>query len=101
MPVSADLVEILVCPETKQPVRVADAAVLDRINRAIEAGTLTNRGGDVVQDPLDGGLVREDGGVLYPVRDDIPIMLLDEAIEVPGSAGDVPTSCPILPTVTR
>ena len=26
------------------------------------------------------GLVREDGDWLYPVRDDIPIMLIDEAI---------------------
>ena len=30
-------------------------------------------------------LVREDDGVLYPVRDSIPIMLIDEAIPL----GDV------------
>jgi uncharacterized protein YbaR (Trm112 family) len=82
--IDAELLEILVCPETKQPVRVADSALLDRLNRAVSAGTLKNRGGDVVGDSLDGGLVREDGRILYPVRDDIPIMLLDEAIEVEG-----------------
>ena len=45
-------------------------------------------GGDVVDDadavsePLDEGLIREDDKVLYPVREDIPIMLIDEAIEL-------------------
>jgi uncharacterized protein YbaR (Trm112 family) len=76
------LLEILVCPETRQPVRPADEALLGRLNEAIGAGEVTNRGGDAVEDPVDEGLVREDGKVLYPVREDIPIMLIDEAIEV-------------------
>ncbi len=33
-------------------------------------------------DPIDEGLVREDAKILYPVREDIPIMLIDEAIEL-------------------
>jgi uncharacterized protein YbaR (Trm112 family) len=33
-----------------------------------------------VEKQLDGGLVREDGAYLYPIEDDIPIMLIDEAI---------------------
>ncbi|MBW3534395.1 MAG: hypothetical protein KY453_04150 [Gemmatimonadetes bacterium] len=74
------LLEILVCPDTKQPVREAEPELVDRLNAAIGNGTVTNRGGDVVTERLDGGLVREDGEVLYPVRDDIPVMLVDEAI---------------------
>jgi len=82
MPMTVDqrLLEILVCPQTKQPVRVAGADLLERVNQAVAAGTLKNRGGETVRDPIPEGLVREDGGVLYPVRDDIPVMLLDEAI---------------------
>ncbi len=76
------LLEILVCPETRQPVRLADEGLLGRLNEAIRAGGVTNRGRDAVEDPVDEGLVREDGKVLYPVREDIPIMLIDEAIEV-------------------
>lgn len=75
-----ELLEILVCPETRGPVRPANEELVARINRAIEEGTLTNRGGEPVTEKLDGGLVREDGELLYPVRDDIPIMLIDEAI---------------------
>ena len=76
------LLEILVCPETRQPVRPANEDLLGRLNEAIRAGGVTNRGGNTVEDSVDEGLVREDGKVLYPVREDIPIMLIDEAIEV-------------------
>ena len=33
----------------------------------------------------DSGLVREDRTILYPVRDDIPIMLVDESIPLDSS----------------
>lgn len=80
--IDSELLSILVCPETKQSVRPADRALLDRVNRAIAEGTLVNRGGEKVEDEIPEGLVREDDRVLYPIRDDIPIMLIDEAILV-------------------
>ena len=78
--VDPELLEILVCPETRQPVRPADADLLERLNAAIRAGSIRNRSGELVHEPLDGALLREDGRVVYPVREDIPIMLVDEAI---------------------
>jgi uncharacterized protein YbaR (Trm112 family) len=78
--VDQSLLDILVCPESKQPLHAADAALLQRLNSSIASGSLKNRGGQVVSTPLQEGLVRQDGGVLYPVRDDIPIMLIDESI---------------------
>ena len=77
-----ELLKILVCPETKQTLKVADADVLDLVNQAVDAGGLRNQGGNRVKDRIEEGLVREDGNVLYPVRDDIPVMLLDEAIRL-------------------
>jgi uncharacterized protein YbaR (Trm112 family) len=82
MPVSPDLLEILVCPETKQPVALAGEDVLARLNEAIAAGTLRNRGGETVAKPIAEGLVREDGKILYPVDDGIPVMLIEESIEL-------------------
>ena len=81
--VDQDLLEILVCPETRQPVRLADAELLGRLNAAIGEGTVSTRGGRPVTEEVREALVREDNACLYPVRDDIPIMLLDEAIPLP------------------
>ena len=80
MPVDRELLEILVCPETRQPVRLASSDQLDAVNRRIRAGELRNRGGDPVKEPIQEGLVREDGKVLYPVDDGIPVMLVEQSI---------------------
>ena len=77
-----ELLDILVCPETRTPVRMADALLLEALNRHIEAGDARNRRGDTLRDPVQAGLVREDGEWLYPIRDGIPIMLIDEAVAV-------------------
>jgi len=82
VPVSAELLEILVCPETKQPVTLAGADVLARVNAEIDAGTLRNRGGDPVGKRIEEALIREDRKVLYLVDDGIPVMLIEESISL-------------------
>lgn len=78
--IDQELLDILACPENKTPVTLADQALVDKINAAIESGGVTNRGDQKVEKKIDGGLVREDQAYLYPIEDDIPIMLIDEAI---------------------
>jgi uncharacterized protein YbaR (Trm112 family) len=80
MAISKELLEILACPETKQPLRLVDPALLETLNERIRQGQVSNRGGETVTEPMDAGLVREDGQYLYPIRDDIPVMLIDESI---------------------
>ena len=80
MPVSQDLLDILVCPETKQPVAIASEEVLSKVNAEIEAGRLRNRGGEPVTTPVSEGLLREDGKILYVIDDGIPVMLIEESI---------------------
>jgi uncharacterized protein YbaR (Trm112 family) len=82
MAVNEELLEILVCPETKQSLRMADASVIADLNEKIQAGTLRNRGGEKPGKAIVEGLVREDGRVLYVVDDDIPVMLVEESIEL-------------------
>jgi uncharacterized protein YbaR (Trm112 family) len=89
--IDKDLLDILVCPENKSPLRPADEQLVARLNRAIAAGQLKNRLGEPVKEPIEGGLVREDGALLYTILDGIPVMLVDEAIplaEDPGGPGD-------------
>lgn len=81
--VSKELLEILVCPETHQSLTSAPADLLARLNAAIASGSLTNRAGQAVKQKFTGGLVRQDGQLLYPIVDDIPLMLIDEAIPLP------------------
>jgi len=83
--IDEELLEILACPETKEPVQLADQALIDEINARIERGEVKNRGDKKVEKKIDGGLVRADGAYLYPIDDDIPVMLIDEAIPLEDS----------------
>ncbi|MAE46275.1 MAG: hypothetical protein CMJ86_05210 [Planctomycetes bacterium] len=85
-PVDPELLKILACPKTHQPLSEASSAVLDQVNGAIAGGSVQNIGGEAVQEALEAGLVREDGKVVYPIRDGIPVLLIDEGILV-ASAG--------------
>ncbi len=82
--IDADLLRILCCPETHQEVQLAEPAVIDRLNGRIAAGALKNRAGQLVQEKIEGGLVRADRKVLYPIRHSIPVMLVDEGIPLAG-----------------
>ena len=75
---------MLCCPETKEDVALADSTLIAKINEKIAGGQLKNRGGDAVKEKIDGGLVRADQKYLYAIREDIPIMLIDEAIPLEG-----------------
>ena len=82
MPVSQELLEILVCPETRQPVKPASSEQLSQLARRIAQGSVRNRGGQTLEAAPAEGLVREDGKILYPVEDGIPVMLVEESIEL-------------------
>ena len=80
MALNTELLNLLVCPQTKQSVALADATILERINNLIAADQLANQSGQKLNHPLSAVLVRADRQVFYPIRDDIPIMLFDQAI---------------------
>ena len=82
MNIDPRLLEILVCPENHMPVSPAPEALIEKLNQQISGGTLKCRDGKPVSEKLDGGLLRQDGKVLYPVREDIPVMLIEEAIVI-------------------
>jgi len=74
----------LCCPETKQALVIAEGPLTEKLNRLIAKRALKNRAGEVVIQKLGGGLVRADKKFLYPILNDIPVMLRDEAIPLEG-----------------
>lgn len=84
--IDQSLLDILVCPETKRSLSLAGDDVLQSLNGAIDGGSVQTRGGQTLSEHVEAGLVREDGQVLYPVRDGIPIMLIQESIQLSQQA---------------
>ncbi len=74
------LLEIICCPETKQDLKLADEKTISDLNDLVEKKELKNRIKQPVEKKLDGGLIREDGKYLYPIIEEIPILLIDESI---------------------
>jgi uncharacterized protein len=75
-----DLIEILRCPENHARLTPADGGLLAELNGRIRDGRLRNKAGRVVSQAIDDGLVREDGDLIYPIVNQIPLLLREEAI---------------------
>lgn len=75
------LLEILVCPVTHQRLTLMEPVQLAELNAAIERGEVRRVNGETVSEPIEVGLVREDGAVTYEVRTGIPLMLAEVGID--------------------
>lgn len=74
------LLDILCCPVSKRPLRAISGKRLAAINQAIAGGTALKVDGQPRTQPLADALTTDDGQVLYPVDDGIPVLLADEGI---------------------
>jgi len=80
MTIKPDLLAIYCCPETLQKVTIADDTLIKKLNSSLTRGQLKNKGNRPVTEPFEEGLVREDGTLLYPIRGNIPVLLIEEGI---------------------
>ncbi len=80
MPVDRKLLEILCCPISKTPLTNLTQEKLDKLNSTISSGEALYVDGKKVKDPLTEGLITEDGKVIYPVQDNIPVLLEEKGI---------------------
>ncbi len=74
------LLGILCCPISHKGLALARGDLLKKVNAAIAARRLANRDGETLSEALGEALVTDDGKLLYPVRDGIPVLLESESI---------------------
>ena len=72
--------DILCCPQTRTPVRLARRDELEAINRGIRNGGVQTVSGTATHVELQEALITRDGKTIYRIEDGIPVMLADEAI---------------------
>jgi uncharacterized protein len=74
------VLDILCCPLTHMPLEKLAPEHLARLNESIAAGAVRNESRQVLAEPLAGALVTRDGKLAYPIRDGIPVLLIDQGI---------------------
>ena len=80
MPIDGKLLAILCCPVSKTPLTRLSSARLEKLNTAIREGEVQTVQGEAVGQALNEVLITEDSKVMYPVIDNIPILLEENGI---------------------
>lgn len=83
------LLDLLVCPATRQPLAMLDARGLEALNRQIATGGLQRADGSAQAEPLRAALITRDRKTVYRIDDGIPVLLVEEAIAT-AQAADFP-----------
>lgn len=82
MTITPDILPILRCPAGGGPLTLADAELVERLNAQIAAGTARDQLDTRVEAPIDGGLVPANADRLYPIRENIPTLIVENAIRL-------------------
>ena len=75
------LLDLLVSPDSRQPLSLLDSAGLEALNRAIAAGGVRKADGSAQAQPLREALVTRDRKQVFRVDDGIPVLLAEEALD--------------------
>lgn len=74
------LLDILVCPVTRQALAQLEQAGLDSLNRAITATALLRGDGSTQTEALREALITRDRKTVYRIDDGIPVLLAEESL---------------------
>lgn len=81
------LLDLLVCPATRQPLALLDRPGLEALNAAIAAGGVRRVDDTAQTEPVREALITRDRKTLYRIDDGIPVLLIEEGIVVASVAG--------------
>jgi uncharacterized protein YbaR (Trm112 family) len=82
MLISDKIIEILVCPESQQSLALAPDSVIQELNQKVALRLLHTVNKELVAEELSAGLIRKDGSVIYPIKQGIPVLLIEEGIRL-------------------
>ena len=74
------LLDLLVCPVSRQSLALLDSRGLQALNQAIAAGGVVRDDGSAQAEPLREALLTRDRKRIYRIDDGIPVLLAEEAI---------------------
>lgn len=80
MTISKQLLDILCCPVSHVPLQKISKAQLHYLNTQISAGDVQTVDGQLQSTPLDDALITTDVHVIYPIREQIPVLLYEAGI---------------------
>ncbi|MBN8211471.1 MAG: Trm112 family protein [Xanthomonadales bacterium] len=81
------LLDLLVCPATRQPLALLDKPGLEALNRAIAAGSVKRVDDAPQTETIREALITRDRKTLYRIDDGIPVLLIEEGIPVAAVEG--------------
>jgi uncharacterized protein YbaR (Trm112 family) len=81
------LLDLLVCPATRQPLALLDKAGLEALNRAIAAGSVKRIDDSAQAEAVREALITRDRKTLYRIDDGIPVLLIEEGIPATAVEG--------------
>ena len=80
--ISNELLSILKCPVTGSPLQLAEDQLVSKVNSAIDEERARDRLEQKVHEQVEGGLTTDEQTWMYPIRDGIPTLVLEEAIDL-------------------
>lgn len=86
MSLDPDFLHLLACPATRKPLVELPDGDLQALNARIARGGVRTRGGTERTEPVRAALQPEGERYVYPIQDEIPILLTTEAIPLDDGA---------------
>lgn len=79
---NSQLLAILVCPHTKNPLQAASTELLAQVNERIQKGNCLNVGKEKISLPYDQGLFEPKTQIFYPFMEGIPVLVYEKGIKI-------------------
>ena len=79
---SESFLKMIRCPISKSSLALASESQLNALNQKIAKGDVTDRLGRALKNPIESGLVNEDGSLFFPIQGGIIKLVTDDAIDL-------------------